>query len=182
MAIIIVRGDIPPDPNVNYNGATYPRDKITYAPPAVDQTNDPSVISVGGIILPADTIVYIDGMKMNARSQILDGVEVTEHISTKACNLEFDIIFREFGAMASENSAVLPSSGNPFPQDQIVNFWDNIWRINTVKEIKNTLINKMGIRWIIIDTVNVTPVRGSKNVPVRLTAYEDTPGQSLIIA
>lgn len=182
MAIIIVKGDIPPNPNVNYNGGTFPRDKVNYAPPQVDQTNDPSVLIIGGIILPADTVVYIDGMKTNARSQILDGVEVTEHINRKATNIEFDIVIREFGAMASENSTILSATGAPFPQDQLVNFWDTVWRLNTVQKIQHTLINKMGINQIIIDNVNVSTVRGSKNIPIRLTAYENVPGDSLIIA
>lgn len=182
MAIIIVRGEVPPNPNVNYNGGVYPRDKITYSPPPVDQTNDPSVVIVGGIILPADTVIYIDGMKTNARSQILDGVEVTEHISRKACNLEFQIVFREFGAMASENSSVLAVGGGRFPQDQIVNFWDAVWIPDTVQKLQCTYINKMGITEIIVDNVNVATATGTTNTPVRLTAYENVPGSSLIIA
>lgn len=184
MAIIIVRGDIPPNPNVNYNGSTFPRDKITYAPPEIDETNDPSVLLIGGLFLPADTMVYIDGLKTNARSQILDGVEVTEHINRKATNIEFDIVIREYGALASQfgnNPQGIGKLSRAFPQDQLVEFWDTVWLPNTVHKVQHTLLNKLGLLEIIIDNVNVTTVRGSKNIPIRLTAYENVPGQSLII-
>jgi hypothetical protein len=67
--------------NVNYNGGQYPRDKKEYTPPAKDLTNNPSLVIIGGITLPADTIIYLNGEKTLAQSKILDGVTVMERIS-----------------------------------------------------------------------------------------------------
>lgn len=181
MAIVIFNNQVPPDPNVNYNGFQLPRDKVQYVPPASDPTNDPGVLSIGGIFLPADTIVFIDGAKNIAKSQILDGVEVTEHINRRATNLEFDIVIREDGAITSAGALPI-TTPSPFPQDQLVNFWDTVWLPNTVQKIQNTVLNKLGILEIVIENVNVAEVRGSKNIPIRMTAYENVPGLSLILS
>jgi len=181
MAIIIFNGQPAVDPTVNYNGYQLPRDKVEYVPAPVDQTNNPSALAIGGIFLPLDTMVYIDGMKEIAKSTILDGVVVYEHVARKPYQLEFDIVIRELGAIQAPGT-LTPDFPGPFPQDQLVDFWDTVWLPDTIQSITNTYLNKLGILEIIIESINPATVRGSKNIPIRMVAYENVPGSSLIIS
>lgn len=161
-----------PDPNVDYHGATLPRDKVEYVPPTKDLTNNPSLCIIAGVTLPQDTIVYLTGDKMLVQSQILDGVSVFERILRKPYQIEFEMVIRQKTA---------DGLGYVFPQDDLYNFWTKVWTPDSVQTVQNTYLNKLGISQIIIESVTPTTVRGSKNLPLRLKAWENVPGQSLII-
>lgn len=157
--------------DVNYNGGQYPRDKKTYNPPVKDLTNNPSLVVIGDITLPADTIIYLNGSKTLAQSKILDGVTVIERVMREPYELEFECVVRAQDA-----------AGNYiFPQDALDNIWSNVWLPDSVHTIKNTYLNKLGIREIIIETITPTTLRGSKNIPLRIRAYENVPGQTIIV-
>jgi hypothetical protein len=157
--------------DVNYNGGQYPRDKKTFNPPAKDLTNNPSLVTIGGITLPADTVIYLNGFKTLAQSKILDGVTVIERVSREPYELEFECVVRAQDA-----------AGNYiFPQDALDNLWTNVWIPDTVHTINNTYLNKLGIQEIVIESITPTTVRGSKNIPLRLRAYENVPGQTIIV-
>jgi hypothetical protein len=83
------------DGNVAYNNKELPRDNVPYSPPQRDLTNNPSLVKIGGIVLPADTIIYLNGKKTLAVSKILDGVSVTERILREPYELEFECVLRQ---------------------------------------------------------------------------------------
>jgi hypothetical protein len=156
---------------INYNGRQLPRDRREYTPEPKDLTNNPSLLVIGGITLPADTIIYINGSKVLAQSKILDGVAVTERISRNPYELEFECVIREQDA-----------NGNYiFPQNALNNVWVNVWLPDTVQSINNTYLNKLGIQEMVIDTITPTTIRGSKNIPLRIRGFENVPGQTIII-
>lgn len=156
---------------VNYNGGQFPRDRKAYQPPLTDLTNFPSLIIVGNVQLPIDTVIYISGSKTLAQSKILDGVSVTERISRQPYELEFECVVRD------QNDA----GEYIFPQDALDNLWNNIWIPDTVQTIQNTYLNKLGIQEMVIDTITPATVRGSKNIPLRIHGYENIPGQTIIV-
>jgi hypothetical protein len=156
---------------VNYNGKQLPRDKKAYQPPVTDLTNFPSLLIIGSILLPADTVIYMNGMKVLAQSKILDGVAVIERISRMPYELEFECVVREQDG----------SDNYIFPQDTLDNIWVNLWLPDTVQTIQNTYLNKLGIQEMVIENVTPTTVRGSKNVPLRIRGYENVPGQTIIV-
>lgn len=156
---------------VNYNGGQFPRDKKAFQPPQTDLTNYPSLIIIGNVALPPDTAIYLNGSKTLAQSKILDGVSVMERISRQPYELEFECVVRAQDA-----------NGNYiFPQDELDNIWVNVWLPDTVQTIQNTYLNKLGIQEIIIESISPTTVRGSKNIPLRIRAYENVPGQTIIV-
>lgn len=156
---------------VNYNGGQYPRDKKQYNPPQRDLTNNPSLIKIGNITLPTDTVIYISGAKTLAMSKILDGVSVMERILREPYELEFECVIRQ-----------KDEKGNyVFPQDTLDELWTNIWLPDTVQKIENTYLNKLGIQEMVIDSITPATVRGSKNIPLRIRGYENVPGQTIIV-
>ena len=156
---------------INYNGGQYPRDKKQYNPPQKDLTNNPSLLIVGNVTLPADTVIYLNGSKTLAQSKIVDGVSVIERISRQPYEIEFECVVRAQDA-----------AGNwIFPQDALNNIWVNVWVPDTVQTIQNTYLNKLGIQEMVIETVTPTTVRGSKNIPLRMRGYENIPGQTIIV-
>lgn len=175
------------DPNVNYQGGVYPRDKIKYSPPPTDPTNQPQILVIGGYQLPPDTLILLKGEKTITSDAILDGVVVYEHISRKPYDIDFDVVVRELGAIPGYSPGNSINIGQillnqPFPQEQINDIWTKIWTPNTVLPVQNTYLNGLGILEIVIRKINPATVRGGKNIPVKIEAHENIPGQSLIIS
>lgn len=162
-----------PDPNVNYEGHTLPADKVTYTRPAKDLTNNPSRTLIGGYQLPLDCAIYLTGEKVIAQTNILDGVAVFERILRKPYYLEFEMTIRTLNAKGD---------GYVFPQEELLSLWTKVWLPDTVQTVENTLLNKLGIQEMVVERVYPTTVRGSKNLPLRITGFENIPGDSLIIA
>lgn len=164
------------DNSIQYAGKTLPRDKVPYVVPSADLTNNPSSIVLGGMYLPADTETYVNGEKIIAADNILDGPPVTERITGQPIEIEFEGTIRD--RQYSE-------AGTPgkwiFPQDVINQIWNNIWAPNSVLKVINTNLNGIGIRELVIKNINYNTVKGSVNVPFRLRCYENVPGSSLII-
>jgi hypothetical protein len=160
------------DTNVYYNGKEFPRDKKTYTPPTKDLTNNPSLVVIGGITLPPDTAIYLNGQKVLAVSKILDGVTVVERIGRQPYELEFECVVRQ---LSSDGINYV------FPMNELDNIWSNIWLPDTVQTIQNTYLNKIGIQEIVVDNISPVTVRGSKNVPLRIRAFENIPGTTIIV-
>ena len=166
-------GDTDPSPEqVNYNGRTLPQDKVNYVPPVKDLTNNPSLVVIGGITLPPDTAIYVNGKKTLATSKILDGVSVVERVLREPYEIEFECVIRTANA---------DGTGYIFPQDELDNVWSNVWLPDSVQKVQNTYLNKLGIQEIVIESISPTTVRGSKNIPLRIRAYENVPGQTLLV-
>lgn len=192
MALFLIK--TPDDPNVHYHGHTLPRDKAPAAVPVQDPTvnyagkqlprdgkapniappdpsNNPSLVVIGGITLPPDVVVLLNGHKILAQSRILDGVSVIEHVGREPYKLEFEATFR----ISNDNGV-----SYIFPQDALDDLWTSIWLPNSIQIIQNTYLNKLGIQQIVIEDINPVTIRGSKNVPFRMKALENVIGQTLI--
>jgi hypothetical protein len=168
---VLASGDtVPDDGSVSYGGKEFPRDEKPFSPPTKDLTNNPSLVVIGGTTLPPDTAIYLNGKKVLATSKILDGVSVVERILREPYEIEFECVVR-----AQQAGDYI------FPQDALDNIWSNVWLPDTVQKIQNTYLNKLGVQEIIIESVSPTTVRGSKNIPLRIRAYENVPGQTLLI-
>ena len=140
----------PVDPNVNYHGATLPQDAVKYVQAPKDLTNNPSLCIIGGVTLPSDTILYLTGDKSLVMSNILDGVSVFERILRKPYQLEFEMVVRQ---------KTPDGLGYVFPQDDFYNIWSKIWLPDSVQVLQNTYLNKLGIQQIIIESVTPSTVR-----------------------
>lgn len=160
------------DPTVNYAGKTLPQQAalVPLAPP--DMTNNPKLVIIGGITLPGDTALFIDGKKIAAIEKILDGVTVIEHVSIDAHKIDFEGTFRPI---------VNADLSTSFPQPLINNFWKNVWKKDSVVPLVNTFFNSLGISELFILDVHMGTVRGQKNVPFKLTTIENQPGLSIIV-
>jgi len=161
--------DVPVDPNVNYAGYTLPAQAAKVTQFVIDPTNNPSNLKIGNIVFPASTQIIPKGEKIIAESQILDGVTVFEHVSRKATELDFDVLIWQSGYNTS------------FPQDTINAIWNNLFLLNTIQEVKNTWLNNLGIRFIIIKSICPRPRIGSTQVILKIKAFEVQAGQTLII-
>lgn len=160
------------DPNVVYNGRSLPADKVEYVAPTKDLSNDPGLVVLGPITLPADTAIYINGKKVLAESKILDGVSVFERIQRDPYEIEFEIILRQ------KNSAGV---AYVFPQQLVQEIWEKIWLPDSVLDVQNTYLNGLGVFQIVVDSISPTTVRGSTNLPVRLHCFENVLGKSIIV-
>jgi len=173
--------DVPIDENVDYDGSVLPADAIPYVKPKIDATNDPSVLIIGGISLPLDTAIFLNGRKVLAQSDILDGVNVFEHILRKPYEIDIDVIVRPTGDIPGDIYQPTVNNQQVFPQDKLNNIWFNIWLPNTVLDVTNTYLNGLGITEIIVESIQPATVRGSTNIPVRIRAFENIPGQTIIM-
>jgi hypothetical protein len=173
MAIFIRQISDTVDPNVPYDGRNLPADQVKYVPPPVDLTNNPSRLLIAGIQLPQDCVIYITGKKVIAQTQILDGVAVYERILRAPYDLEFEMVLR------TPNPNI--NGSYIFPQDDMLNIWNNVWLKDTVVTIDNTYLNKLVISEMVIEEISPTTIRGSRNLPLRLKGYENIPGLSLIV-
>lgn len=183
---------------IDYNGQTLSSIPAKFIPIPKDLTNNPSFIFIGqiqtqatgatgvqiqtiqalnGFQLPLDTIITLNGKKILAESQIIDGVSVFEHIARKPYEITFDFTIRPQGTQPGVGN---PAINNPFPQITINNLW-TLWEVNTVQTIQNTYLNGLKITSIIIEDIQPATVRGSLNIPVKLKCKENQPGQTIII-
>lgn len=167
-------GEPPIDENVQYAGKSLPSQKTPVQIFGVDPTNDPSSIAIGGIFLPASTQIVIRGEKIIAESQIIDGVSVFEHISRKPYEIDFDITIWQ-----GDNSN---QASTKFPQQQINDLWSLIWLPNSVQGVSNTYLNGIGIQQIIIKSISPQPRLGSTVLVMRIKAFENQVGQTIIIS
>lgn len=175
------------DPDVPYNGSVLPRDKVT-PEPFVDKTNTPGQITIGGIILPPDTTMNLNGKKIITDDRILDGVEVFERIGRRATIIEFQCILRmqQQGGQTFYNTNTAPPGlqgpvNNIFAQQYLHDVWFKVFMPDSVVKVQNSLLNNLGIFEMVIDDCDPVTVRGTTNIPVRIRGRENVPGESLLI-
>ena len=131
--------------------------------------------------LPLDVIIRLNGKKVISESKILDGVMVFEKICKDPWKIEFEFTVREVqgqttGQDATENMALRKRTNLPyiFPQDVIENYINTFWKPDAILNIKNSLLNGIGINEIIVDEIpEIITVRGSQNVMFRLSCKEN---------
>jgi hypothetical protein len=177
------------DPTVRYQGNSFPDDNIILPSAGTDQSNNPSLITLGNVTLPASTLIMISDKKNIAQSQILDGVSVFEHVNRGPAEITLDFTITEGRVKGNEISDSSGGFSTPisnqfdrsFPQQQANFVWTNLWLPNTVVSVTNTYLNGLGIMSVIIEDIQVATVRGSLNIPVKIRAWENQPGQTIII-
>lgn len=147
--------------------------------PGPDPTNNPSRVVIGGVLLPGDVIPYINGKKILAMDKILDGVSTIERISREPYELEFECVIREKN---SDGTLNFDKTQYIFPQDELDDAWQKIWLPDTVQNIDNTYLNKLGIQQMVVESVTPTLFRGSKNISFRIKGWENVPGLTLILS
>jgi hypothetical protein len=163
--------DPPFDTSVVYAGQEVTQMPAKFTPVQIDLTNNPGAIIIGSVTLPNNTNILINGEKIIAESQILDGVSVFEHVSRKAYEIEFKL------KLYDPNNP----SYSPFPQQQITNIWNNLWTNNTIYTVQNTFLNQLNISSIIIKSIKPSPRLGSPIVDMVIKAFENQVGQSIIM-
>jgi hypothetical protein len=140
--------------------------------PILDPTNNPSEvifeINSNGVkfhyTLPIDVVIGLDGDKVIAESKILDGVSVFERISRKPFEINFEFTFRE---KDSEGKYI-------FPQEAIKDLMNQIWLFDQVITLKNTFLNSLRIKEVILQPISFSTIRGTTNVICSIKAKECT--------
>ena len=144
-----------------------------------DQTNNPSVVVIGGITLPNDVVIYINGEKVLVMDKILDGVSIIERVSREPYEIEFECVIREKNADGSLNSDLTQYI---FPQKALEQIWQKAWLPDSVQNVQSTYLNGLGIQQVVIRGITPMTFRGSKNIGLRIKAWENVLGQKLIIS
>ena len=129
----------------------------------IDSTNKPSLVMIGGITLPVDTTISLNGEKIIAESKILDGASVFERISRKPYEIEFNFTIREQDPITNKYI---------FPQKTSYELTSDVWELDQVVLLTNTWLNKKGISNIIIKSFTEVNVRGNTNIIGSLKCLE----------
>jgi hypothetical protein len=148
-----------------------------------DPQNNPSYIVIEGQILPPDTLIMLDGEKIIAESKILDGVMVYERVGRNPFKVDFEFNIKS-NLVQIPGVNIQVDKGNVFPQDIIQSYFTDIWNPDQVVKVKNTYLNGIGIKELIIKKVNLKTVRGTINVQGSINTlenYSDNKGGTLII-
>jgi hypothetical protein len=166
--------------------------------------NNPKLVVLNNIQLPWDTVIQLDDEKEITMSKILDGVVVFERILRNATEINFECSAAELNNMLSptfmnkllngskisladqkntdKNKFIALSSQltEPpflqFPQTQLKYMYQNIFSVNQVVPVYNTMLNDFGINEVVIKKISMIPARGSKVVAVRFQSYENYVG------
>jgi hypothetical protein len=129
--------------------------------------------------LPLDVLIYINGKKVIAKSQIVDGAEVFERVSRKAAIIDFDFNLR--GIEINTTSQGTPVQEFTFPLNvdtslpnshDVKDFFDIVWVADQVLDVQNSLLNALNIQRIVVESFDFKPERGNVDLNVRLKAYE----------
>lgn len=150
-----------------------------------DEANNPKSVILAGIELPHDVQISINGKKVITESQIIDGVMVFERIARKPYEITFDFTIREISNVPLTNGRL--GIGYVFGQETLKNIYKRIFEINGIVDIKNTLINALRIKEVVIFDIKNETQRGSINIPVHIMCkenYEPTEndGQTILLA
>jgi hypothetical protein len=145
----------------------------------ITDNNNVSQVVLGGYTLPYDVTIQITAGKMIAQSQILDGVAVYERVTRKPYEIEFEFVMRSKNT--TQRTATLGSFSLPlaiqtqwvFPLNETTEMMQKIWVKDQVLEVDNVYLNKLGIKQVILQDIQLTTIRGKTDVPVRIKCTED---------
>jgi hypothetical protein len=143
----------------------------------IDYSNNPSRVVLNNIELPNDVIIGINGDKVIAESKILDGVAVYERICRKPFEINFEFTCRELSEKSDEKGKYI------FPQSVIKKLTETVWQPDQVIWVENTLLNTLGINYLVLQPITFTTIRGNTNVLCSIKAKEAVQnyGETLII-
>jgi hypothetical protein len=138
-------------------------------------------VRLAGILLPLDVQFSINGNKIIAESQILDGVAVFERITRKPYEIDFDFTMRSQTPQITKSNISIAGFAIPqmkvnrwsFPLNETSDMFQNVWALDKVIKVENTLLNKLGIQQVIIADIQITTIRGSVDVPIKIKTKED---------
>jgi hypothetical protein len=148
------------------------------------EINQVNQVLINDYQLPLDVVISINGRKVIAESQIVDGVEVFERIAKKSMRITFDFTLR--GIIKDTTHLGVPLDRYVFPMQSINPLWDatrsndiieffkSVWVPDEVVSLKNVLLNGLGINQIIVgDSYEMKTTRGSVDVGIVLKAIEN---------
>lgn len=133
--------------------------------------------------LPLDVQISVNGKKIIAESKILDGVTVYERILRNPYEVQFEFTVRQVlsqpGSDATLNTTGRKDQKYVFPQDVLEDYIKNIWEPNCILNLENSYLNKVyGIfELVVTELPEVATVRGSTNVPMKLSCKENVDSQ-----
>jgi hypothetical protein len=150
-----------------------------------------SRVKLGTEYLPMDVLFSLNSTKIIAQSQVLDGAMVFERVSRKPFDVDFDFVLRglaqnndrryfkniDFNRPSQKEWIVaLDDTKNDNGTTQAIGLqtlFDKIWKLDTVLPVENNALNKIGIFNLIITDIQITTVRGSIDIPIKLKCVED---------
>jgi hypothetical protein len=156
-----------------------------------DLTNTPHIVFLTAktgvntktVQLPLDVQIMVNGKKIIAESKILDGVSVYERILREPYKIDFEFTVRQVlsqpGSDATLNNTARKDQKYVFPQDVLEDYIKNAWEPNSIITVENSYLNKVyGIfELVIAELPEVATVRGSNNVPMKLSCKENVDSQ-----
>ena len=131
-------------------------------------------------VFPFDVTIHVNGSKLLAKSQILDGFTVFERVTKQVNEIQFDFTLRDICDQAkTQLNTIVPVSKYPYQNKYIVAinwlnyFIQNVWNKDEVLQVDNILLNAIGIKQIIVESYSINTIRGNVDMPMTLKCYED---------
>ena len=130
------------------------------------------LVTLNGLTLPNDCIFSPEFEKTIAKSQIVDGVEVFQRISRKSTSVTFDFTLRQ--EITTEGTFLQANKDEyVFPIDKLIELYTETFKPDKVLTVNNIVLNRLGIKLLIVEKFRPTLIRGSVSIPCVLTCYED---------
>ena len=126
--------------------------------------------------------------KVIARSQIIDGEEAFERMSVKASKITFrgTILvdkwrqrgFDDLGRGAVQIATRTKDWNDKYRIDDMLEALDlinrQVFQVNEIIEVKNPYLNKLGIEYILVESMTTSPLIGSVGFEYSIEAYDAT--------
>lgn len=126
--------------------------------------------------------------KVIARSQIIDGEEAFERMSIKASKITFrgTILvdkwrqrgFDDLGRGAVQIATGTKDWNDKYRIDDMLEALDlinrQVFQVNEIIEVKNPYLNKLGIEYILMESMTTSPLIGSVGFEYSIEAYDAT--------
>jgi hypothetical protein len=126
--------------------------------------------------------------KVIARSQIIDGEEAFERMSIKASKITFrgTILvdkwrqrgFDDLGRGAVQIATDTKDWNDKYRIDDMLEALDlinrQVFQVNEIIEVKNPYLNKLGIEYILVESMTTNPLIGSVGFEYSIEAYDAT--------
>jgi len=126
--------------------------------------------------------------KVIARSQIIDGEEAFERMSIKASKITFrgTILvdkwrqrgFDDLGRGAVQIATRTKDWNDKYRIDDMLEALDlinrQVFQVNEIIEVKNPYLNKLGIEYILVESMTTNPLIGSVGFEYSIEAYDAT--------
>lgn len=126
--------------------------------------------------------------KVIARSQIIDGEEAFERMSIKTSKITFrgTILvdkwrqrgFDDLGRVAVQIATDTKDWNDKYRIDNMLEALDlinrQVFQVNEIIEVKNPYLNKLGIEYILVESMTTNPLIGSVGFEYSIEAYDAT--------